>query len=187
MSYTNSVPQASQSVAQTQSLIQANFMALSSFGNGYAELSNQSVAPSFSAGNDGIYTKTYATTATNELFIHRQGTTGLAEVPCTASKMSNNVAASCDNGWSYLPSGLLIKWGNIAAASATVSVTPTATSGGPNFTRVFRVFLTPSDTSSAVNFNCGQRTAADNTSGNFNAYCSNPSGTTSIRYLLLGV
>lgn len=187
MAYTANTPQASQQISQTQSLIQANFMALSSFGNGYAELSNQVAAPSFSAGSDGLYTKTFASTSTNELFVHRQGTAALTEVPFTASKMSNNAAASCDDGWTYLPSGLLMKWGATAAPSATVSITPTATSGGPNFSRVFRVFVTGFDSSSSVNFLCGQRTVANNTSGNFNAWCANPSGTTSIRYMVIGI
>lgn len=186
MAYTNNVPTASQTVSQTQSIIQANFMALSSFGNGYAELANQSVAPTFTAGNDGLYTKTYATTSTNELFVHRQGLAGLAEVPFTASKMSNTAAASCDNGWTYLPSGLLMKWGRTIAPSATVAITPTVTSGGPNFSRVFRVFVTPQDPT-AVNFTCGQKSSADNTSGNFNAYCANPSGTTAIIYMVIGI
>ena len=101
--------------------------------------------------------------------------------------MSNNAAASCDDGWTYLPSGLLLKWGRVSANSATVSITPTATSGGPNFSRVFRVMVTPQDTGTAVNFNCGQRTVANNTPGNFTAYCANYSGTASIVYLVIGI
>lgn len=187
MAYTTGVPAANQLVSQTQQPIQDNFTALVSFGNGYAELTNQAVAPVFGAGNDGLYTKTYATTTTNELFVHRQGTAALNEVPFTASKMSNNAAAACDDGWSYFPSGLLMKWGSVNAPGATANITPTATSGGPNFTKVFRVFLTPFDSSTAVNFNCGQRTPADNTTGNFTAYCANPSATTRIRYMVIGI
>lgn len=187
MAYTSTTPGAADLISQTQPLIQANFVALASFGNGYAELTNQAVAPVFGAGNDGLYTQTYATTAANELFVHRQATAGLAEVPFTASKMSNNAAAACDNGWMYLPCGMLVKWGRTVAPGATVNITPTATSGGPNFTRVFRVFVTPQDSGAAVNFSCGQRTAADNTTGNFSAYCANPSGTTAIIYMVIGI
>lgn len=187
MAYTSNTPQASQQVSQTQSLIQANFMALSSFGNGYAELAAQSVAPSFSAGNDGLYTKTFSGTSTNELFVHKQTNGSTTEVPFTASKMSNNAAASCDDGWTYLPSGLLMKWGDKSATTASVAVTPTATSGGPNFTRVFRVYLSALDTGTATNFTVGQRTVANNTTGNFTAYCANPSATTALRYLVIGV
>jgi hypothetical protein len=187
MAYTSSVPQAGQQISQTQQPILDNFAALASFGNGYAEMAIQIAAPSFTAGNDGLYTLNYTGTSTNELFVHRQGMAGITEVPFTASKMSNNAAASCDNGWSYLPTGMLMKWGSVAAPGASLAVTPTATSGGPNFSRVFVVYLTAFDSSAAVNFSCGQRTVADNTSGNFDAYCQNPSGTTAIRYLVLGI
>lgn len=187
MAYTNNVPQSTQTFAQTQPLIAANFLALDSFGNGYAALSLQIAAPAFAASTDYLYLLNYATTSTDELFLHKQTTAGLSEVPFTASKMSNNAAASCDNGWTYLPSGLLVKWGTTAAAANPISITPTVTSGGPNFSRVFTVYVTGWDTSTNTNFTCGQKTAANNTSGNFDAYCANPSATTSIRYLLLGI
>lgn len=187
MSYTANAPASNQSYAQSQPLIQDNFLALASFGNGYCALPVQSSAPAFSTSTDYIYMLAYATTSTNELFVHKQTTAGLSEVPFTASKMSNNAAASCDNGWTYLPSGLLIKWGTVAAAANPVSITPTATSGGPNFSRVFTVYVTPQDTSTNTNFTCGQKTVANNITGNFDAYCANPSATTSIRYLLLGI
>lgn len=186
MAYTANTPQATEVQSQTQSLILANFQALNPWGNGYGAFTLQAGAPSFSANTDYMYMLAYATTSTNELWVHKQTTAGLSEVPFTASKMSNNVAASCDDGWTYLPSGLLMKWGSKSAATASVAVTPTVTSGGPNFSHVFRVFVTPVDTAN-TNFNCGQKTAADNTSGNFTAYCANPSGTTSIRYLVLGI
>jgi len=188
MAYTSNTPQSSQQISQTQPLIQANFQALSSFGNGYAEMKLQLTTPTFAGTSDGFYTFAYAPTLTNELFVHRQAAaTGLAEVPFTASKMSNNIPADCDNGWAYLPCGMLMKWGSLAAATATVSVTPTTTSGGPNFSRVFKVYLSSFDSSTATNFACGQRTVANNTSGNFDAYCANPTATTSIQYLVIGV
>lgn len=188
MSYQANCPQATQTIAQTQSIINANFTALNSFGNGYAELQLQSTAPSFSANNDGIYVLNNATTTQSETYIHIQRpSSATAEIPFTASAMSNTAAASCVNGWSYLPSGLLIKWGTIAAASNPTSVTPTVTSGGPNWSQVFTVYMTPLDTSGATTFACGQLTTPNNTSGNFTAYCANPSATTSIIYLVIGV
>ena len=187
MSYTANTPTASQLISQSQPIINANFQALAPWGNGYGAYSLQSAAPSFSANTDYIYMLTYGTTATNELWLHKQTTAGLSEVPFTASKMSNNAAASCDNGWTYLPSGLLLKWGRVSANAATVAITPTATSGGPNFSRVFRVMVTPQDLGSTFNFNCGQRTVADNITGNFTAYCANYSGNTSIVYLVIGI
>lgn len=188
MAYTPNVPQGTDDVNQTQQAILDNFTALNPWGNGYAAFLLQGASP-FPSGSytNGLFSMAYPTTGMTELYLYRNGTSGLTQVPFSASKMSNNAAASCDDGWTYLPSGLLMKWGAVAANSATVAITPTVTSGGPNFSRVFRVFLSPMDTGTAVNFNCGQRTVADNTSGNFNAYCLNPSGTTSIRYLVVGI
>lgn len=187
MAYTSNVPQANQLISQSQPIINANFVALNSFGNGYAELVLQSSAPSFSSNNDGLYVLANATTGVSETYIHIQNqSAGTVDIPFTASAMSNTATASCVNGWSYLPSGLLIKWGTTAAASSPVSITPTVTSGGPNFAQVFTVYVTGYDTALA-NFTCGQSTAANNTSGNFDAYCSNPSATTSIKWLVLGV
>lgn len=187
MSYTSNVPQANQLLSQSQPIMNANFVALNSFGNGYAELALQSSVPPFTAGNDGLYVLNNATTTKNETYIHIQTQAGTSDIPFTASIMSNTVTASCVNGWSYLPSGLLIKWGTFAAPSNPTSVTPTVTSGGPNFTKVFTVYVTPQDTSTNTNFVCGQKTAANDTSGNFDAYCANPSATTYIKYLVIGV
>lgn len=135
----------------------------------------------------GIYAFQNATTGKSEFYVHKQLQAGTAEIPMTASAMSNNAFAACDNGWSYLPSGLLVKWGAVVANAAAVAITPTVTSGGPNFQRVFRVFVTPFDSGVAVNFTCGQRTVSAAPSGNFTAYCNNFSGTTEIRYLVMGV
>jgi len=186
MSYTANTPGSTDLISQTQPLILANFQLLEPWGNGYGAFTLQGGAPAFAANTDYLYLLSYATTSTNELWIHKQTTAGLSEVPFTASKMSDNVAASCDNGWTYLPSGLLMKWGSVAAAASPVAITPTVTSGGPNFSRVFQVYVTPFDTA-ATNFTCGQSTAANNTSGNFSAYCANPTATTTIRYLLIGI
>lgn len=187
MAYNSLIPQPTDRLKDSQPAILGNFTALSSFGVGYCDMPAQGATPVFAVGNDGLYTFLNPTTAVNEIYIHKQSVDAPTEVPFSASKMSNTAIASCDNGWSYLPSGLLLKWGSMNMTTATVAVTPTVTSGGPNFNRVFRVMLSGFDSSTAVNFTCGQRTVADNTTGNFTAYASNPSATTSIRYLVIGV
>lgn len=188
MAYTVNTPLANQLISQSQPLIQANFAALVSFGNGYAEFTEQVSVPSFGASNSGLYLYSSLVTSTNELYVRSpRPASSWESVPMTSSCMSNTATASCVNGWSYLPSGLLIKWGTIAAPSNPTSVTPTVTSGGPNFTKVFTVYVTPQDTSTNTNFACGQKTAANDTSGNFDAYCANPSATTYIKYLVIGV
>lgn len=145
MPYTSNTPQASQQVSQTQSLIRDNFVELSSFGNGYAELSNQSVAPSFSAGNDGLYTRIYATTAANELFVHKQSFAGVVQIPLTSSILSQSTPAANSNGWTYLPSGIIMRWESFTGNGLT---TVTLAGGPAAFSAILSIQLTPS--SSAV-------------------------------------
>ena len=191
MAYTSNVPQGAQQVSQTQSLIQANFQSLSSFGNGYAEMSLQSSAPAFATTSDGLYTLAYATTGTNELYVHRQAATaGLAEVPFTASKMSNTAAASCFSGWTYLPSGLLMKWGQYQITSnGSTSVNVTATSGGPAFTQNFIILVTPiQDTGTTPAFVVNLATKTNLVANAFSVVCSGATASdTYINYIVLGV
>ncbi len=204
MSYQQNIPAATDVKSQSQADIQGNFQAIKTlidvnhvtFGAAnqgkhdkvsFPLTSTSPVAPVFLATEEGLYNLVNATTSKNELYVHRQTVDAATDIPFTASVLSNTAVASSDNGWTYLPSGVLLKWGRTAAVTATVAVTPTVTSGGPNFTRVFRVMVTPQDSGTATNFNCGQRTVANNTSGNFNAYCANPSATTSVIYLVMGV
>jgi len=137
VSYTANTPISSQPMSQSRPIINANFQALAPFGNGYAELTNQLVAPTFGAGNDGMYTLNYATTGKNEAYIHLQNFAGTSDIPFTASKMSNTAAASCTSGWAYLPNGMLMKWGRILAPSAIIfTVNVGSLSGGPNYNTV---------------------------------------------------
>lgn len=204
MAYQQNIPAATDVKSQSQSDIQGNFQAIKTlidinhvtFGSSdqgkhnlvtFPLTSTSPVAPTFAATEEGLYNLVNATTGKNELYVHRQTVDAPTDVPFTASKLSNTAVASSDNGWTYLPSGMLLKWGFKSATTATVAVTPTVTSGGPNFTRVFAVITAPSDLGTGVNFNCGQRSASVAPSGNFNAYCINPSATTGIKYLVIGV
>jgi len=188
MAYQSNIPLPTDGFSKSQGDINGNFTALAPFGNGYCQLPPQAPAPTFPATNQGIYGFVNPTTGVSETYFHKQTVDAPAEVPGTACKMSNTAIASCDNGWTYTPSGLLLKWGRVDAnAGTTVNINPTATSGGPNFNRVFRVMVTPQDSGTATNFNCGQRTAAAAPSGNFSAYIANPNGNTSVVYLVIGV
>ena len=190
MAYYNNIPTASQQASQTQSLIQANFMALSSFGNGYAELSNQIATPTFAAGNDGLYTKTYATTAKNELYIHRQSVDAPTDVPFSASILSNTAMASSHSGWTYLPSGLLIKWGRAQITSiGTTNIDVTAISGGPAFNRNFIIMVTPIlNTGASPDFTVNLASIGQLVAGTFPVNCSGSTASnTYVNYIVLGV
>ncbi len=191
MAYQSNIPQSTDLLKNSQADILGNFAALVSFGNGYADFPVQAsqppTLPLASANDSALYTFVNPTTAVNELYVQKQINGGQAQIPMTASKMSASTYAASVNGWSYLPSGMLIKWGTVAATTASVAITPTVTSGGPNFQQVFTAMVTGYDSSVAVNFTCGQNTVPNNTSGNFTAYTNNATATTHIVYLVLGV
>lgn len=192
MSYTSNVPTSGQLISQSQPIINANFVALASFGNGYAELSNQSMAPSFSAGNDGLYVLNNATTTKNEMYIHIQNQAGTVDIPFTASAMSNVATASCVNGWSYLPSGLLVKWGSFQATAATVlTVNVGSISGGPVYNQVFQTYLTPFWNGGVVTSTPSQPilvAQGTTTAGNFTCFFTNYNATYSyLTYMVIGV
>lgn len=188
MSYTSNVPVTGQSLNASRDIINENFTILGPYGNGFSFFTVQLAAPSFSANTDYLYMKAFA--SANEMFIHKQTTSGLSEVPFTASKMSLSVAADCDKGWAYLPCGSLIKWGNVTATTAAIFTVDVASlSGGPVYSRVLQTYLTPywggSVTNSAsVPFFTGTATV----DGNFNCFVSNYVPTNSkLSYLIIGI
>lgn len=194
MAYTTDIPKPGDLISQSQPLLRQNCNALQSFGNGYAILTNQVSAPSsgtIGAGNDALYTLTYATTSENEMYIHKQSVDAPTDVPFSASKMSNTAMASCVNGWSYLPSGLLVKWGRVLAPSAVIFTVDVGTlSGGPVYNQIFQTYLTSSWSGSVSNSASMPVLAANSitTAGNFNAFVTNWNSTTSyFNYLVIGV
>lgn len=192
MAYNSNIPQASDKQNQSQDDILANFQALAPWGAGYGEFLLQASAPSFGADVDGIYTLLNGTTSKNELYVHKQVNGGTTAIPFTASKMSNNTNANSVNGWCYLPSGLLLKWGNVAFTSGTSkTVNPTTTSGGPNFSYNFRVFLSKDCTLSALNSGydiaLNGFTSATTPSGEFSVFGANTASGCGFSYLVIGV
>lgn len=188
MAYQENIPQGTDRISKSQADILGNFTALAPFGNGYVDLTVQNPAPTFPGTDTGIYAFLDTDTGVSETYINKYTVDAPSEVPFSASIMSYTAMAGCGNGWSYLPSGLLIKWGTVAVAAGTsVNITPTVTSGGPDFNAVFSVMLSPLDTGALTTFVCGQRTVAAAPSGNFTAYVANPSATTSIVYMVMGV
>ncbi len=193
MSYNQNIPQPTDQLKNSQPQILANFAALNPFGNGYADFPLQGATPTFGVGDTGLYTINNANTTQNEMYIHKASNGTFVNVPMTASKMSNNAAAACTSGWSYLPSGLLVKWGYsfVVNTNGFQTVTTGATSGGPDFTQPFTAFITPLILNVANNnFQCffsafvgltgNMQIAAYNTS-------PNPSNLTRINYLIIGV
>jgi len=162
--YTTNVPQGAQAISSTQAPIQSNFQAINelidinheTFGSAdfgkhkYLQMPVQASAPSFSVGEEGLYNLNYAAlTAKNELYVHKQTSSGTADIPFTASILSNSTPAGGTNGWTYLPSGILMKWGTkaVTTSGAQDFNLPAGTTFGPAFSAIFSITLTSSDTS----------------------------------------
>ena len=190
MAYNSNIPQPNDKLSISQSDILGNFLALAPFGNGYADFSLQGTVPSFGTTDNGMYTYLYSQTATDELYIHKPSFDAPTDIPFSASKMSNTAMASCVDGWSYLPSGLLIKWGTYQPSDGSIATVPvSSTSGGPNYNRVFLTYATPNWTGSATNtvsipVVCSSGITVG---GDFDMFVTNYSAFSKVNYLIIGV
>ena len=154
MSFQNNIPLATDTVSKSQADILGNFAAIKTlvdvnhdtFGSAtegkhkYVSFPVQAAAPAFAAGEDGIYNKAYATTGKNESYIHSQTFAGTSDIPFTASILSQATPALNTNGWTYLPSGIIMRWESVAGNGlSTVTLSP----GYPAFSAIFTVLVTP--------------------------------------------
>lgn len=152
----NNVPTPGQSLGASRGLINANFSTTDtafsvdhvayndSSGNQgkHAKITFpvQGSSPSFSSGEDGLYNFLNATTAKNELYVHKQTGATTVNVPFTASTLSANSAPASGTGlWTYLPSGIIMLSGN---GSGTGLVTVTFGGAGiPALTQILNVMV----------------------------------------------
>lgn len=127
----NDVPQPGQTLAVTQPLIRSNFSTIdSAFTVDHASYNSsgagkhkkvtfpvQSPAPTF-PGDIGLYSFLDPVTAVSQLYF--TNSTG-ATYPMTASAQQTFPAGG--NGYSYLPSGIIVQWGTgTALANAVTTV-----------------------------------------------------------------
>lgn len=147
MAYNANIPQPSDTPSLSQSQLLGNFQAIQTlidvnhedFASGnqgkhkFIEFPIQSPVPVTSGGEVGLYCQTSTYTSNPELVFSHQSGAGIVE-------FTSSLQAA--NGWSYLPSGILLKWGNSTAnGSATINFPVAATI--PVFNNVFAVLLTP--------------------------------------------
>jgi hypothetical protein len=131
------IPQPSQTLAQTQLDIKDNFIFINTgFSVDHVEFNVtgagkhnkitfpvQSPAPVFvDVGDIGLFSfigsNSFIPTNKNELNVYKDSNTGYVNVPFTASILSDFTPTTGSTGWSYLPSGLIIRWGK-----ATINIT----------------------------------------------------------------
>jgi hypothetical protein len=147
VAYNANIPQSTDLLSQSQGDILANFQALQTlidvnhvdFASGnqgkhfFVQFPVQSPVPTTGAGEVGLYCQTSAYTGNPELVVSHQSAAGITE-------FTSSLKAA--NGWSYLPSGILLKWGNATANGSTTINFPTAGTI-PVFSSVFSMILTP--------------------------------------------
>lgn len=196
----NDTPLANQRIKDTQAPIRENFQTIqTSFSVDHAPIQSganegkhnkismpvQGAAPAFAAGEVGLFNKLPAApfplTGRNELFIH------------SASGVDSLVTARADSalvplhGYSYLPSGILLKWGRFdGLVPGNNALVLPLVNGGAQPLPDFASFLTAQITTIAIaitgsvrfnSYTLGTRTLSVN---------ADTSGNVGIFYLLIG-
>jgi hypothetical protein len=156
INYYQNKPLATDKLNTSQSDLFTNFGAINTwtgidhlnFGNGNAGKHDKVQLPPIASGIQpavvatelALYNFLNPTTAANELYVKKVGIAGAAGIPMTAR-------GGTTAGWTYLPSGLLVKWGTITTTAAS-SVTLNAVAG-PSFNAAimpFAAFVTAQQT-----------------------------------------
>lgn len=155
----NLTPQPGDRISDTQVPILQNFTSIntafnlnhSSFGTGnegkheFLQMPEQAGAPATLANEAGLYSAVGADSTVTELVFRRESN-GTA-IPFTESTLAAT-------GWSRLPSGLIIKWGEITSNGATAfnvaQIVIYPAGAAPAFTTVYGVQISPRATGVAT-------------------------------------
>lgn len=147
MAYNNNIPLANQRIKDSQQPINDNFSAIQTLINVnhgtfgaptqgkhlFLSMPVQAVSPATIAGERAIYAKTSALSGAPELFVRAQSNG--AEYEFTSSVQGTN-------GWTRLPSGILLKWGQASANGDFGLLFPVA-ANTPVFTAIYVVLIDP--------------------------------------------
>lgn len=147
MAFLPNIPQSTDQLSVSQGDILNNFTILGAIA-GNANVSSASInatsgfnwvylppngatppaGAAFTAGDIGLYSAASPVTAQNELYVNKRNQATVVQIPATASILSvTSAPAALSAGWTYLPSGILLKWAaNIAANGQTTITFPVA-------------------------------------------------------------
>lgn len=146
MAYNANIPQATNQISVSQGQILDNFQFLNTIASGIFVAPVQTSAPVIAAGSVSLYNLNYVPTSRNELFFTDQS--GVS-YPISAA-LSSGVS-----GWTYLPSGMKIVWGQdtIAGGSSTKTTLFSSVTGFPGFsTSALGIQLTRIHNTTSTNF-----------------------------------
>jgi|SRR5271165_3263752 len=175
MAYNNAIPQPTDLISVSQGDLLNNFAAIQTLltvnhvnfntadqgKHMWVTFPQQGATPpagsGFLATELGLYNAVNATTTKNELYVNKTNQATVVQVPMTASTLSTSSSpAQGTQGWSYLPSGIIIKWGNTTGTGLTLV---DFTGLGPTYTNLLSVLLTV-DNSTATDIDVAVRLRA---------------------------
>jgi hypothetical protein len=144
MAYDPTIPQSSDTPASSQPQILSNFAGISTLVNvnhvdfdlpdqgkhKWVSMPDQALAPATLAAEVALYGFTSPETAVTELYVRR---------PLNGVQIPMTERSGTTNGWTMLPSGILMKWGT---DGATGSANIDANSFGKAFVTLYHVQVT---------------------------------------------
>ena len=102
----------------------------------------QAPAPALGA-NNGFFNFLHPATAKNQTYIHNQTFAATSDIPMSASILSSAAPVMSMNGWTYLPSGIIMRWDTQAVVAGLQTITLPALPGLVAMTTIFSVNITP--------------------------------------------
>lgn len=149
MPYNQNIPQPADQISDSQNDLLNNFGSIYTLVNvnhvtfddpnqgkhAFVEMPQQAMAPVTALGEVGLYCLASAYGAGSPTLVYRKENSG-AQVEIASANLANP-------GWTFLPSGLLIKWGagNAVAANGGAVVVYPAGAGIPAFGTLFATYL----------------------------------------------
>ena len=191
MAYNNNIPLATDRPSDSQPQIRSNFAGIQTLitvdhvnfdlaNQGFhnkVTLPVQAVLPVL-AINNGFFNFLHPATNKNQTYIHNQlFGAATSDIPMSASILSSAVPAQGASGWTYLPSGIIMRWDTLAVAGGVQTLTLPALAGLVALTTIFSVNLTPATTGLSA-----QLTGITNNT----QFTVNSSGAGSLRILTIG-
>lgn len=195
MAYDGTIPNSTDLISVSQPQIQANFAAIEALidvnhedfasanigKHKFVTFPVQASTPATVAGDVALFSAASVLTGNNELYFQKDTGNPLDIVPFTASDPAVT-------GWTYLPSGILMKWGTLSGNGDATFSFPVAASI-PVFTAVYSAQVTTSFLS-AADVDVFVRLSSISTTA-IRVYCSARSTTgaanASFNYLVIGV
>ena len=184
MAFTSNIPQATDRPNNSQSLLLNNFGAINTVvainhvtfddpsgdqgKHKWVTMPVQAASPpvgAFAAGETGFYSFNDTTTLKNEIHTNVTHQATVRQIPASASFLSiSSAPGNSSEGWTYLPSGILMRWGQSTGNSVTTVTYTTGAGVAPAFNEVFSIQLTPTASGTAdvdyavriIDFNAAQ-------------------------------